>query len=95
MRQSSLSKSIEVLCAKNARVLGHQSKVCGSTGAPAVELDSSIAKQQIAILEQKILELKAQLDGATQKSESWLVGYQTACSAIAAAYADALIGPKK
>ncbi len=95
MRQSSLSKSIQVLCPKNARVLSHQTKVCGSTDAPVVELDASIARKQMAILEQKILELKVQLGGTAQKSEEWLASYQDACSAIATAYAAALVGPNK
>ena len=95
MRQSSLSKSIQVLCPLNARVYGHQSKICGGSGAPAVDLDSCIAKKQIAILEKKLLELKLQLDGAAQKTEWWLASYQDSCSAIATAYAAAIIGPKK
>ncbi len=97
MRQSSLSKSIQVLCScsLNARVHGHQSKICGGSGAPAVDRDSCIAKKQMAILEKKLLELKLQLDGAAQKSEWWLASYQDACSAIATAYAAAIIGPKK
>lgn len=95
MRQSSLSKSIQVLCPLNARVHGHQSKVCGSTCAPVGDVDSSAAKKQMAILEQKILELKLQLDGAAPKSDQWLSGYQTVCSAIATAYAAALIGPNR
>ena len=95
MRQSSLSKAIQVLSPLNPRVHGHQSKVCGSPGAPVGDVDPSAAKKQMAILEQKILELKLQLDGAAPKSEAWLSGYQTACSAIATAYAAALIGPNR
>lgn len=48
-----------------------------------------------AALEQKILELKLQLDGVADKSDEWLAGYQNACLAVAVAYAAALIGPKK
>ncbi len=95
MHRSSLSKAIQVLSPLNPRVRGHQSKVCDNTGAPAVDLDSCIAKKQMAILEQKILELKLQLDGAAPKSDQWLSGYQNACMAIAAAYAAAIVGPKK
>ena len=95
MRQSSLSKSIQALLLSTARVHGYQPEVLDSSGAPPGDVSPCTVKIQIAALEKKIQELKAQLDGAAPKSEIWLMDYQTACSAIAAAYAAALIGPNE
>jgi hypothetical protein len=96
MRQPSFTnKSIQALFPSSARVHGCQSEVFGSSGAPPGDVSPRIVKIQIATLEQKILELKVQLDGAAPKSDQWLSGYQTVCSAIATAYAAALIGPNQ
>jgi hypothetical protein len=95
MSQTILSKAIQALSPPNSRVGRSPSKVLGSSAASVGDVDSSIAKKQMAALEQKILQLKLQLDGVADKSDEWLAGYQNACLAVAVAFAAALIGPKK